>query len=378
MKIEAFGVEIWMNAHENACRHNIAETCVDSITFGDLMALAGKSADILGELSAMKLTYGAIEGSARLRAAIAALYPGQVAEDVLVTHGAAGANALLYEALIEPGDEIVSFTPTYQQHTSIPAAYGARVTQLRLQAGAGYLPDLAELAELVTPKTKLIALTNPNNPTGAVMDEARLRGVAEIAARHGAWVICDEVYRGVNQDDDDLPASIVEIYPRGIAVGGMSKAFALAGLRLGWIVEPPEVRHQVMIHRDYTTISVGIIDELIASIALEHKDALIARNRGIVRANLAIVEAWAATEPLISWLQPAGATVTLLNYALDMTSETFCTRLLEEEGVLLTPGSVFGMEGSVRRGFGNGTETLIAGLAGLSRFLKFVRPGRDR
>jgi len=186
-------------------------------------------------------------------------------------------------------------------------------------------------------------------------------------------VISDEVYRGVNQDDDELTPSIVDLYDRGIAVGSMSKAFALAGLRLGWIVAPSEVLRAVMIHRDYNTISVGVLDDHFAAIALEHRDALLERNRAIVRTNLAILDAWVAHEPLISYVRPKGGTVALLNYDLDMSSVEFCKRLIEETGVLLMPGSALGMEGSVRIGFGNGTEVLKAGLAATSTFLAQFR-----
>ena len=370
MKIEDFGVEIWMNAHETTCRLNIAETCVDSITFAELMQMAGKTQAILGELNALKLTYGAIEGTARLKQAIAALYTGRDASDVLVTHGAAGANALLYGALVEPGDEVIAIVPTYQQHTSIPESLGAVVRPLTLRIEDGYQPDLVALEGLITPRTRLISLTNPNNPTGVLVRDEVLAGIAEIAARHDLWVISDEVYRGVNQADDVLSTSIAEIYPKGVAVGSMSKAFALAGLRLGWIVAPPALLHQVMIHRDYNTISVGMIDDLIASIALENREALLARNRQIVRTNLEILARWVDAEPSISWFKPTGATVTLLTYDLDMPSREFCKRLLDETGVLLVPGSVFGVEGTVRIGFGNGTETLKAALPAVSAFLR--------
>lgn len=369
MKIEDFHVEIWMNTYETKCKHNIAETCVDSITFADLMELAGKTGDILGELNGMKLTYGAIEGSLRLRTAISALYPGRGPHEVLVTHGAIGANALLYDTLIEPGDEVVSIVPAYQQHYSLPESRGARVKRLKLRAEDGYLPDLDALEALVTPETKIIALTNPNNPTGSVIDEARLRGIADIARRHNAWVLCDEVYRGVNQADDALPASMAEIYERGVAVGSMSKAFALAGLRLGWIVASPDLLQKVTVHRDYNTISVGMIDDHVASIALENSDALLRRNRQIVRTNLTLLDAWVSREPLMSWVRPTGGTVTLLNYDLDIGSYEFCRRLMDETGVLLTPGAAFEMEGTVRIGFGNGTDALRGGLEGLSRFL---------
>lgn len=369
MKIEDFHVEIWMNTYETKCKHNIAETCVDSITFADLMELAGKTGDILGELNGMKLTYGAIEGSLRLRTAISALYPGRGTHEVLVTHGAIGANALLYDTLIEPGDEVVSIVPAYQQHYSLPESRGARVKRLKLRAEDGYLPDLDALEALVTPETKIIALTNPNNPTGSVIDEARLRGIADIARRHNAWVLCDEVYRGVNQADDAMPASMAEIYERGVAVGSMSKAFALAGLRLGWIVASPDLLQKVTVHRDYNTISVGMIDDHVASIALENSDALLRRNRQIVRTNLTLLDDWVSREPLMSWVRPTGGTVTLLNYDLDIGSYEFCRRLMDETGVLVTPGAAFEMEGTVRIGFGNGTDALRGGLEGLSRFL---------
>ena len=369
MKIDDFAVEIWMNRYETVCRYNIAESCVDSITLGALLEMAGRTDDFAAEIAPLKMTYGAIEGSVRLRAAIAGLYESVAPEQTLVTHGAAGANALLYESLIEPGDEIVSFHPTYQQHLSLPESYGATVKRLPLTADNGYLPDLEALDRLVGPDTRLIALTNPNNPTGAVIDRATLEGIARIADAHGAWVLCDEVYRGVNQNDDQLTPSIVDLYAKGIAVGSMSKAFALAGLRLGWIVAPDEVRHRVMIHRDYNTISVGVLDDLLAAIALETRGPLLERNRAIVRTNLDILDRWVAREPLISWVKPLGGTVTLLAYDLDMTSVEFCTRLIEETGVLLMPGSALGMEGTVRIGFGNGTAALRDGLEAVSGFL---------
>jgi aspartate/methionine/tyrosine aminotransferase len=224
----------------------------------------------------------------------------------------------------------------------------------------------------VTPATKLIVATNPNNPTGALIGETMLRDIAGIAERNGAWLLCDEVYRGVAPGEEALPPSIVELYDRGIAVGSMSKAFAAAGLRLGWIVAPAELLREVMIHRDYNTISVGMIDEHVAAIALESCAALLRRNRAIVATNLAMLDRWVAGEPLISWVKPTGGTVTLLHYRLDLGSEEFCRRLLAEAGVLLVPGAAFGMEGCVRIGFGNPTAVLEAGLAELSGFLRHL------
>lgn len=370
MKIKPFGVEIWMNQYETQCAYNLAETCVESLTVAQLLDLAGKRGAILDELLPLKLTYGAIEGTERLRADIASLYTRQAPENVTITHGAIGANALVYATLVEPGDRVISVLPTYQQHYSIPESLGADVQIHKLRADNAFLPDLDEIERLITPNTKLIAVTNPNNPTGSVMDRAMMQRVADMAGRVGAYVLCDEVYRGVDQVGDELTVSMADLYERGISTGSMSKAFSLAGLRLGWIVGPKDLIHAVLIHRDYNTISVGMLDDHFASIALEHRDAILARNRAIVRENLAILDRWVAEEPAISYVKPNGGTVALLKYDFDMPSRDFCVRLLEAEGVMFTPGSALDMEGYVRIGYANNRAVLEEGLPRVSRFLR--------
>ena len=181
MKIRDFGVERWMDLYETKCTYNLAETCVESLTVDQLLTLANKQDSILDELRALKLTYGAIEGSARLREAISAMYARQSPENLIVTHGAIGGNALVYETLVEPGDTVISVLPTYQQHYSIPESYGADVRILKLREENGFLPDLAELRSLVNDRTRLIAINNPNNPTGSLMDESFLTEIGEIA-----------------------------------------------------------------------------------------------------------------------------------------------------------------------------------------------------
>lgn len=370
MHIKPFGVEIWMNQYETQCAYNLAETCVESLTVAQLLDLAGKRGAILDELLPLKLTYGAIEGSERLRGNIASLYTRQKLENVTVTHGAIGANALVYATLVEPGDRVISVLPTYQQHYSIPESLGADVQIHKLREENAFLPDLDEVARLITPNTKLIALTNPNNPTGSVMDRAMLQRLADMAARVGAYVLCDEVYRGVDQTGDELTVSMADLYERGISTGSMSKAFSLAGLRLGWIVGPKDLIHAVSIHRDYNTISVGMLDDHFASIALEHRDAILMRNRAIVRGNLSILDRWVAEEPAISYVKPKGGTVALLKYDFDLPSRDFCVRLLESEGVMFTPGSALDMEGTVRIGYANNRAVLEEGLPRVSRFLR--------
>ncbi|MEL7465789.1 MAG: aminotransferase [Pseudomonadota bacterium] len=368
MKIEPFGVEMWMNEFETKCELNLAETCVASITIEELLALAGRNSDDLSALLPMKMTYGAIEGSARLRAAIAALYQGVEAENIIVTHGTIGANELVHKTLVSAGDLVVAITPTYQQHYSIPESLGADVRRLKLREEDGFQPDLDELRRLTADGVKLIAFANPNNPTGALMDRATLEEVAEIARAAGAWVLGDEVYRGTEQSGRSAP-SIADVYERGISTASVSKAFSLAGLRLGWIAGPKEVAEAVMIHRDYNTISVGMLDDHFATIALENADRILARSRKLVRENLAVLAAWVEGEPAIHWVKPEAGTTALLRYDLDMSSREFCVALLRETGVMFTPGSALDMEGYARIGYAQAPEVLAAGLKKVSGWL---------
>lgn len=370
MQIEPFGVEQWMNEYETRCRHNLAETCCESITVAQLLDLAGVGPAYLDQLLPMKLTYGEIEGSERLRTAIAALYSSQGVSNTLVTHGAIGANHLVYLTLMSPGDHVVSVVPSYQQHTSIPESIGATVTRVPLREERGWVLDLDELAAAITPGTKLVTLTNPNNPTGALLGRSELTAIAAMCDSVGAWLLADEVYRGIDQEGSGTTASVADLYPRGISTASMSKAFSLAGLRLGWIVGPESLLEDITIHRDYNTISVGMIDDALASLALENAEALLARNRELVRGNLETLSTWVDTEDRISWTRPSGGTITLLRYDADLSSRDFCVGLVEGPGsVMLTPGSSLGMEGLVRIGYANGPDVLAAGLPLISEHL---------
>ena len=369
MKIREFAVEMWMNRYELQCELNLAETCVESLTVAELLAMAGRADTILSELLPIKLTYGAIEGSDRLRGLIAGMSRNAKPENVLVTHGAIGANALVHQTLVEPGDRVISVLPTYQQHYSIPESYGADVQILRLREENGFLPDLDELRTLATPGARLIVINNPNNPTGSVMDRAMLKEIVAIARDCGAWLLCDEVYRGTGQDGDGMTVSVFDLYERGISTGSMSKSFSLAGLRLGWIVAPVDLVHPITVHRDYNTISVGMIDDHLASIALEARDAILARSRAISRTNLNILSDWVEREPRISWVKPRGGTTAMLKYDLPIASEVLCLDLLQRTGVMLTPGSAFDMEGYVRIGYCNNEIVLREGLERMSDYL---------
>ncbi|MFT5482830.1 MAG: aspartate/methionine/tyrosine aminotransferase [Halieaceae bacterium] len=369
MKIMPFGVEIWMNEFEQICELNLAETCVESLTIAELLDLIGADNTALSALLPMKMTYGAIAGSNRLRDAIAVLYDNMQRDNILVTHGTIGANSLVHQALVSRGDRVIAIVPTYQQHYSIPESIGANVQLLQLREENGFLPDLEELRSLATEETQLIAINNPNNPTGSLMDKAMLEEIAAIARNCDSWVLCDEVYRGTNQEGSGFTSSIVDVYEKGISTAGMSKAYSLAGLRLGWLAASREVIEAVMIHRDYNTISVGVIDDYFAALALENLDKVIVRSQDITRGNLAILSKWVEQEPLISWVRPRSGTTALLKYELDMSSRDFCIKLLEDTGVMFTPGSALAMEGYVRIGYANNPEILRSGLKRVTKFL---------
>ncbi len=369
MKIRAFGVELWMDEFENSCELNLAETCVESLTIEELLHLSGRGNALLSDLLPMKLDYGAIQGSDRLRQAICELYDNQRPDNIVITHGTIGANSLVHQALVSQGDHVISVLPTYQQHYSIPESLGAEVSILPLREENLFLPDLDELRSLLRPDTKLIAINNPNNPTGSLMDHGFLVELAEIARQSGAFLLSDEVYRGIDQVGEGYTASVADLYENGISTSGMSKTFSLAGLRLGWIAAPVDVIKTVSIHRDYNTISVSKIDDYFAWVALECRDKILARSRQIVRTNLSILDAWVSEEDSISYVKPQSATVALLKYDIDMPSREFCVQLLTETGVMLTPGSALDMEGYVRIGYAQHEEVLTDGLKRLSQFL---------
>lgn len=374
MFIEPFEVEIWMNEWETRCTYNLAETCVASITINELLALSGRDEADLYELLSMKLTYGDIEGSDRLRAAISKLYANTSIADITITHGTIAANMLVHKGLVERGDHVLSIIPTYQQHYSIPRSIEANVATLSLEASDGFLPDLDRLRSMVTLETKLIALTNPNNPTGALIERPMLEAIAEVADSAGAYLLCDEVYRGTGQVGDGMVPSIVDIYHRGISTAGMSKVFSLAGLRVGWVVAPKELTEKIMIHRDYDTISVGMINDHFAAIALENASKVLARSQAITRENLAILDRWITNEPRVDWVKPRAGTTAMLKLDIPMSSREFCIDLLEKTGVMLTPGDAFDMEGYVRIGYANEREILEAGLSEMSAYLKTSLP----
>ncbi|NLJ64327.1 MAG: aminotransferase [Christensenellaceae bacterium] len=374
MYIKPFAVEEWMNKWEESAIYNIAETCVDSISIRELFEICGEEESVFTEkLFTRRLTYGHITGKPAFKEGICKLYKKLSADDIIPTHGAAGANYHVFMSLISPGDHVISIMPTYQQLYSIPEAIGAKVDILHLKKENGYLPDINELKQLVTPNTKMICINNPNNPTGALMSKDMLMEIIDIAAGVDAWLMCDEVYRHLTQEDIWCE-SVVDLYNKGISVGSMSKVFSLAGLRLGWIAcRDKNAASKMLSHRDYNLISCGMLDEMVASVALKHSDKLLKRNRDIVRQNLRIVDEWVHSESYLSYLKPQAGTTALIYYDAEIPSYKLCLDMLKKTGAFVTPGACFEEEQCFRLGYACDKETLIKGLQAVSEYFASIK-----
>ena len=372
MQIEPFFVEQWMNAHETTATWNIAETCVHSLTFDELLEMSGDADGVVRRLRETWLGYGDIVGSPRLRAAIAALYGERITPDhVLTANGAIGANFLALYALVEPGTTVVSVQPTYQQLFSVPASLGAEVREVRLREEDGYLPDPEAIRALTDERTRLIVLNNPNNPTGALIDEPLLREIVEVARERDAWLFCDEVYRMLEHEPGSTAPSVADLYEKGVSSGSMSKSYSLAGLRTGWVAGPREIIERCLDVRDYTTISGGVLDDALAAVALENKDRVLraqpgdrARQPG-GRRRVDRAGAAAALRP------PARrhhrARPLRLRAALRWTSARACSTSTAPSSC---PAVAFGEEHAFRLGYACARDVLEGGLAAVSAYLR--------
>ncbi|WP_449458860.1 aminotransferase [Streptococcus suis] len=368
MKLPRFGVEEWLNVHENSAIYDIAGVSISSLTLEELFALSGTNPeDFYKKLQGTKLNYGWIEGSPAFKKSVSQLYTGVKPEQILQTNGATGANLLVLYSLIEPGDHVISLYPTYQQLYDIPKSLGAEVDLWQIEEENGWLPDLEKLRQLIRPNTKMICINNANNPTGAVMDRAYLEELVEIASEVGAYILSDEVYRSFS--GLDVP-SIIEVYDKGIAVNSLSKTYSLPGIRVGWVAANHQVTDILRDYRDYTMICAGVFDDMVAQLALASRKEILKRNWRILEENLAILEKWIEKEPLVSYIRPAVVSTSFVKIAVDMPMEDFCLQLLQEHGVLLVPGNRFERDGYVRLGFACEQETLIKGLEKLSQFLR--------
>jgi len=342
-----FALEEWQSRHERSVEHQLADSGVQPLTLRELVDLG---ADLDGLLD-LELHYPEVNGTLRLRRRIADLHPGREPEGVLVTVGAAEANAIAVETLTGPGDEVVAMTPSYPQVEGLARNRGCLVRTFPLDPERGWRPDLDWLAAAVTPATRLVAVCNPNNPTGAVLTEDEMAAIVEIVERAGAWLLADEVYVGMELAGGAETRSFVGRSERVVGVGSTSKAYGLSGLRLGWLVGPEEVVEALWRRHEYATIAASALSMALAETALAPavRARLLARNRALVRRGFDVLAGWVAAEPgRLSMVPPEAAPFGLVRLHTGEGSMALADRLRREAGVLVAPGACFGLDDHVR------------------------------
>lgn len=367
MKLETFALERVQSMWENRVAWNLSESGVHPLKVKEVANTPAHLEAILE----LELGYPQTNGTIELREYIAAIYPGATSAHVQVTNGGSEANCILLMRLVSPGDEIVFMTPNYMQASGLAKALGADVRPWRLAAGARWTCDLDELRRLTTPRTRAILICNPNNPTGARLTDAELDEICGIAARVGAWVVADEIYRGAERDADDTP-SVWGRYERAIVSSGLSKAYGLPGLRLGWIVAPPALIDELWAVHDYTTIAPGGISDRLARVVLEpdRRATVLARTRGIIRANYPIMRRWIEKQDGLSHVAPEAGAIVFVRSELPQPTLALTERLREEQSVLIVPGEFFDMPGYLRIGFGSDPAYLESALTRVGEFLR--------
>lgn len=369
MKLEQFAMERMQSAWENRVEYNLSESGVVPLTPRELLEGAGLDA-VLDQ----QLVYTQSNGTTALRTLIANLYANATADNVQVTNGGSEANYVAVWRLIEPGDEVAMLVPNYMQTWGLVRAFGATVREWPLiedRNARRWRPDLDVLARIVSNRTRLIVICTPNNPTGARLTSEELDTIAGIADRHGAWILSDEVYRGAELDGQDTP-TMWGRSDRVIITSGLSKAYGLPGLRIGWIAGPPPLVASTWSYHDYTTISPGALSDRLARVALDpaRRPALLERTRKVLRSNLPLIERWLADHaPAFSWIPPEAGAIVYARYNYRINSTELVTRLRDEKSVLIVPGDHFGMDGYLRLGFGESPDYLRQGLDRLHALL---------
>ncbi|MEX2273742.1 MAG: aminotransferase class I/II-fold pyridoxal phosphate-dependent enzyme [Vicinamibacterales bacterium] len=366
MRIETFAMERMQSTWENLVAANLSESGVHPMTTRELLE-GDDAAALLDE----PLAYTQSNGTIALRERIAALYPGAAPDRIQVTNGGSEANFVSLWHLVEPGDEIVMMTPNYMQGWGLVRGFGGQVREWKLTlANRTWQADVDALNAMVSTKTRAILICAPNNPTGARFDSAVLEGVAAAADRVGAWILSDEIYRGAERDGRESP-SMWGLSDRVIVTSGLSKAYGLPGLRIGWIVSSADFVARTWSYHDYTTIAPGAASDFLARLALEpeRRARIIARTRRVINENYPILESWLAGEGCFEWAAPDAGAICYVKYDLPLDSLPLVERLRDEDSVLVVPGAHFGMEGYLRIGFGNDRPTLEEGLGRISRFI---------
>ena len=371
MRFVPFELERWQSTWENRVRFNLSESGVHPLSVQELLGIAGASAVPLLEV---RLGYSQSNGTDLLRQRIATLYRGASPDQVLVTTGSAEANFVACWRLLEPGDKVAMLLPSYLQIWGQAQNLGAQVRGFHLHASHGWEPFPEEIRAAIAPGTKLVVVTNPHNPTGHVLSDEARRVILERTREVGAWLLADEVYAGAERDGRTTP-SFWGSYDKLICVSGLSKAYGLPGLRIGWLVAPPAFAAESWARHDYTTIGPAGPSDHLATVALTPavRDKIIERTRRILNANYPVMEEWLKRfGDTFSWHAPKAGAICYVKYRQTVGALDLVERIRAEHSVLLVPGDHFGAPNHIRFGFGNELSELQAALAETERGLKRI------
>ncbi|MDP3910340.1 MAG: aminotransferase class I/II-fold pyridoxal phosphate-dependent enzyme [Gemmatimonadales bacterium] len=366
-----FELERWQSTWENRVRFNLSESGVHPLTIQELLGLAGASAMPLLDV---RLGYSQSNGTDILRERIAALYPGASPDQILVTTGSSEANFVTAWRLIEPGggDKVAVMMPNYLQTWGLAQNFGAQVRPFHLHEKEGWEPYVEEIRTAIVPGTKLVVITNPHNPTGHVLSPAMRDVILARVREVGAWLLADEVYTGAERDGKTTP-SFWGSYEKVIVVNGLSKAYGLPGLRIGWIVAPPAFSLDAWTRHDYTTIGPSGASDHLAAVALEARvrEKLIERTRRILHANYPVMEAWLRSfGDTFTWHPPQAGAICWARYRQAIPAPEVVEKIRAQHSVLLVPGEHFGSPGFIRFGYGGELQHFQAALAETERGLR--------
>ena len=371
MRIDPFDMERMQSTWENVVEINLSESGVHPMTLRELLREDDRMEAFLDSPAA----YSQSNGTPELRSILADHYRGATPDQILVTCGSSEANFLATWRLVDKGDEVVLMLPNYMQIWGLVRGFGGKVRPLRLREDLGWQFDPEDLKASVTSKTRAIAICNPNNPTGAVMGHDQRRAVLDAAEDADAWLLSDEVYLGAEREGPRAE-SLWGDHEKTLISNGLSKAYGLPGLRIGWLVGPPKEIAALWSHHDYTTIGPTYASDRLAQIALERKrrEEIFARTRGILRRNYPILAKWIdAHGALFSHVPPTAGAIAYLRYALKLNSTELANRLIREKSTLIVPGDHFGMDGYIRIGTGPPAEHLVAGLDRIDALLRELK-----
>lgn len=370
MKIDDFVLENWLNPACDSEKNKIylGGSCVSPMTVEEMFEVTGQDLkEFLEDFRKMDLGYPRFEGTPRTKKALAKLYKTVSPDDIILVHGGTGANNTVVFSLLEPEkDNIISIMPNYQQFHSIPKSIGVEVRDVDLKAEAGYKLNLDDVRKAVDKNTKAIMFTNPNNPTGSLLSLDEMKELIQIAESVGAWIVCDEMYRGLA---DEYMPSFADMFEKAIVTCSSSKIYSMAGTRVGWIVcKDADMRKNIFNHRSYDAICGGVFDEWIFAIALENVDKIFERSRKIVNSNKAIIDKWLDGHKYLKQYAKAYGTTYLIHYNLDIDAEKFCDELLDRKNVLVCHGDCFYIPHSFRMSLSHG-DHLEEGLKLIDEFI---------